>query len=110
MLWLINDAERKLPLWRAALGSLIIVCLTITLANRFRHISSIGTVDVRSCTPKVKVQHRDIEAQYWSAPVSVFHFLQSSETAQKAFPKDQPSLFVHVEGSRYNRPPPVSLM
>src|ERR1700739_4074626 len=102
MLWLTSEAKRKLPLCRAALGSLIIVCLAITLANRFRHISSIGVANVRSCAPKVKVQHRDIGAHCWSSPVSVFHFLQSSETEQKAFPKDQTPLFVHVEGSRYN--------
>jgi hypothetical protein len=108
MLWLVNDAERKLPLWRVALGSLIIVCLAVTLANRFRHIANVGQVDVRSCTPKVKVQHRDIGAQCWSAPVALFCFLQSPGTTQSSFLEAQTPPFLHVEGSRYNRPPPIS--
>ena len=108
MLWPNNEADRKLPLWRVALGSLIIVCLVLTLANRFRHISGIGVVDVRSCAPKVKVQYRDVGAQCWSAPAVVFYSLQPTGTAQKAFLETQTLLVLHVEGSRYNRPPPVS--
>src|SRR5215469_8334348 len=108
MLWLTSEAEQKRPLWPVVLGSLIVVCLTVTLANRFRHTSTLGLVDVRSSAPKVKVQHRDIGAHCWSAPVAVFHFLRSSGIEQKVFPRAQPTSFPHVEGSRYNRPPPIS--
>jgi hypothetical protein len=108
MLWLTNEADRKLPVWRVALGSLIIVCLVLTLANRFRHISSIGVVDVRSCAPKVKIQHRDIGAQCWSAPAVFFYSLQPTGTSKKGFLEAQTLPVLHVEGSRYNRPPPVS--
>ena len=108
MLWLTSEAERKRPLWPVVLGSLIVVCLTVTLANRFRHTSTVGLVDVRSSAPKVKVQHRDIGADCWSPPVAVLDFLRSSGTEQRVFPKAQTTSFLHVEGSRYNRPPPIS--
>jgi hypothetical protein len=108
MLWLTSEAERKRSLWPVVLGSLIVICLAVTLANRFRHTSTIGLVDVRSSAPMVKVQHRDIGVHCWSAPMAVFHFLRASGTEQKVFPKAQTTSFLHVEGSRYNRPPPIS--
>lgn len=108
MLWRTNAAERNLPLWRVAFGALIIVCLVLTLANRFRHVASVGVVDVRSTWFKVKVQHRDVVAHCWSAPVAVFHFLHPTGIAPNGFPEAQTVPILHVEGSRYNRPPPTS--
>src|SRR5207302_5692870 len=108
MLGRTNGATRTRPLWRLVLGSLVIVCLTLTLANRFRGVSNVGPVDVRACTPKVKVQHRDVAAHGWSAPVPVLYSLQPSDVRHKTFFEARPPRFRSVEVSLYNRPPPIS--
>src|ERR1700752_2285445 len=110
-MWRTNGAERPLPLWRGALGSLIIVCLVLTLADRFRDVSSVGVVDVRSSAPKVNIQHRDFVGQCWWAPVAVFFFFLPPPGIRHNIFSEAPTLrFLHIEGSRYNRPPPNVLM
>jgi hypothetical protein len=109
-MWRTNGTERSLPLWLGVLGSLIIVCLVLTLADRFRDASSVGVVDVRSSAPKVDIQHRDLVAHCWSAPVAVFFFLPPPGTRHKIFSETPTLRFLHIEGSRYNRPPPSVLM
>jgi hypothetical protein len=101
-------AKPSLPVWRVALGSLVIVCLVLTLANRFRYISIVRADDVRAFAPKVKIQHRDVVTHCWSAPISVFYLLQSSGLPRTGFLKTQTVVLVDLEGSRYNRPPPIS--
>jgi hypothetical protein len=109
-MWRTNGTERSLPLWLGALGSLIIVCLVLTLADRFRDASSVGVVDVRSSAPKVDIQHRDLVAHCWSAPVAVFFFLPPPGIRHNIFSEAPTLRFLHIEGSRYNRPPPNVLM
>src|SRR5437868_3378605 len=104
MLWRTNGATRTRPLWRLALGSLLIVCLTLTLANRFRGVSNVGPVDVRAGTPKVKVQHRDVAAHGWAAPAPVLYSFRPSDVRHKPFFEARAPRFRSVEVSLYNRP------
>jgi hypothetical protein len=105
---LAGRAQPGLLSWRFLVSCCAIVCLVLTLANRVPQISVAKIIDVRCNTPKVKIQHRDNDAYRWSAPVAGFAILVPYPISYRIVLGPEPLLSVHLDGCRYNRPPPVS--
>jgi hypothetical protein len=103
-----DEAERNTLFWRALLSGLAIVCLVLTLANRVLHLPNTGLHTVRSTTLNSKIEHRDVVAYCWSAPVTSFSFPPACAVSYRIVWEAEPFLPLKLDGCRYNRPPPIS--
>jgi hypothetical protein len=101
-----DRGTRNLLSWHLALTCLVVVCLVLTLANRFRHTPSAGVADVHSSTPHVKIQHREIDVSRWSAAVARSYPIEPAGFSHRVVLEAQPLLWFCLDGSRYDRPPP----
>jgi hypothetical protein len=94
--------------WRGLVVGLAVASLVITLANRVFNSSSSETVTAQCHSPQAKIQHRDNDACRWAAPVARLQLLPASAPAPGLVYEDEPLRVTHVDGSLYDRPPPIS--
>lgn len=92
---------------RGLLAYLVILCLTITLANRTVHVTSFDKVTAKSASTSAKIQHRDKDGSEWVAPPEHFAIRWISEQGFAPRPSGRELLDLHCE-SLNNRPPPIS--
>src|SRR5262249_4523780 len=98
--------KRRLLSLRGLLACLVIVCLTVTLANRTVHISASDKATIRSVSA-AKIQHRDKDSLEWVCLLVAVPMLWVPEATFTPQPSDRELLDLHYE-SLHNRPPPLS--
>src|SRR5215469_5594771 len=98
--------ERRVLTLRGLLACLVIVCLTVTLANRTVHISASDQATVGSVSA-AKIQHRDKDSLVWVCPLVALPMLWVPEPSFVHPPSDRELLELQYE-SLHNRPPPIS--
>ena len=91
---------RVLPVWLA------IAALSISVATRFCHDSSIARTSVQGNASIGMRQYMDRDATHWVAPVARLIFLQAVAFYPRFAPAGPPLPTVLFDESRYNRPPP----
>jgi hypothetical protein len=98
--------ERRVLRLCGLLACLVIVCLTVTLANRTVHISASDKVTVSSVSA-AKIQHRDKDSLEWVCVLVALAMLSVPEASFAHHPSDRELLDLQYE-SLHNRPPPIS--
>jgi len=101
-------AVRSVPWWRGLVIYVAVAALVITLADRVFHLSIPETSTAQCHSPRAKIQHRDKDAHRWAAPVAHFLPLPAPSPARRVMREHDPLQAVQVDGSLYDRPPPIS--
>lgn len=101
-----KSPEGRLLSVRGLLACLVILCLTVTLANRTVHISASDQLTVSSVSA-AKIQHRDKDSLVWVCLLAALPMLRVPGASFTHQPSDRELLDLHYE-SLHNRPPPIS--
>jgi len=95
--------------WRGLVVYLAVTALAITLADRFFHASAPeATTTAQSHSLKANIQHRDVDAGRWAAPVARLLPLPVPTPAQRVGLEDMALRAAPVTVGLYDRPPPIS--
>ena len=87
---------------------LAVACLVVSLASRVFHSSTFQTVTAQRNSPKAKIQHLAQDAVAWAAPVDSFLPPLFPAPDRIVVDRDPPPLLLYLQGSLYDRPPPIS--
>jgi hypothetical protein len=100
--------ERHGPCWRGLVVYVAAAALAITLANRVFNGSIPRNTTAQCHSAKAKIQHRDLDAFRWAAPVASILPLPLPAPTHPLLCEDKPLPPAPLKGGLYDRPPPVS--
>jgi hypothetical protein len=97
----------RVPWWRLAFVSVVIVTLVLTLATRTFPGTTSHSPVVQSNSPQAMRQHMDRDAVRWAAPVANMVVSQAPTFYPRVAPAGPPLPTLLLEENLYNRPPPA---
>jgi hypothetical protein len=102
-------AQQRRLCWRGLVVYVAAAALVITLANRVLHHSvPETTITAQSHSPKARIQHRNVDACRWAAPVARLLPLPVPAPAHGVGLEDMALRAAPVTVGLYDRPPPLS--
>jgi hypothetical protein len=94
--------------WRGLLIHLAASCLLMSLTSRYMDTSSSQASTAQCNSAKAKVQHLDRGALSWTVPVAALFPELPPILTSRVVPQADPLFTFHLDGTLYDRPPPVS--
>ena len=100
--------KRRCYFGRVLVIHLAVACLILSLASRVFYPPLGRTIAAQCNSPKAKIQHLAEDAFAWAAPTEGFLPPWFPPSTRRVLHRDQPPLLWHLDGTLYDRPPPIS--